>query len=204
MTKAAVSPLRRGGLSVVCFRDHSKTGTKIYLEEAKKVAMLMMCKSIASGLSGPRASSTAMAVRANIVGTRLLVVLLLALVSSGVVGCAQIGRFTSSIGRRLSGKPAGFEIVPLGNQDVVVLNADDVIQVMRRAGFSDQQILELGTSLRNALLHAGAAQVKLRDKVEAVFAVHGDYVFITTRLRGSFIYDVNRGWVQLSAVAPKQ
>lgn len=178
-------------------------GTQTYLEEAKKVAMLMMRKSIESGLAGPRTGPHRVTARAHFVGTRLLVLLLLAVVSSGLVGCAQISRLSSSIGRRLSGKPAGFEIIPLGNQDVVVLNADDVVQVMRRAGFSDQQVLELGTDLRSALLHAGAAQIKLRDKVEAVFAVHGDYVFITTRLRGSFIYDVKRGWVQLSAASPK-
>jgi hypothetical protein len=65
---------------------------------------------------------------------------------------------------------------------------------MRQAGFSDQQILELGTNLRNALLHSGAAHIRLKDTVEAVFAVHGDYVLIASRLRGTFIYDVNRGW----------
>jgi hypothetical protein len=110
------------------------------------------------------------------------------------VSCTQIGDFASSIG----GRSAGFKIVALSNQNVVALSADDVIQVMRRAGFSDQQILALGTQLRNALLYSGAAQAKLRDKVEAVFAVHGDYVFITTRLRGSFIYDAKKqGWVKL-------
>lgn len=121
----------------------------------------------------------------------------------GVVGCAQIGSLTSSIGDKLSGRPTGFTVIHLSNQDVVALSADGVVQVMRRAGFSDEQILKLGTELRNALLYSGAAQIKLRDKVEAVFAVHGDYVFIITRLRGSFIYDVKRGWVKLGVV-PQQ
>jgi hypothetical protein len=109
------------------------------------------------------------------------------------VSCTQIGD-------TLGGRSAGFKIVALSNQNVVALSADDVVQVMRRAGFSDEQILKLATELCNALLYSGAAQVRLRDKVEAVFAVHGDYVFITTRLRGSFIYDVKkRGWVKLGA-----
>jgi len=126
--------------------------------------------------------------------------LLLVFLSFSTVSCTQIGGLTSSIGDKLTGRSTGFKIIALSNQDVVALGADDLVQVMRRAGFSDEQILKLGTELRNALLYSGAAQVKLRDKVEAVFAVHGDYVFITTRLRGSFIYDVKRGWVKLGAV----
>jgi len=114
------------------------------------------------------------------------------------VGCSQMD---NSTGDSLAGKSTGFKIIALSNQNVVALSANDVIEIMRRAGFSDEQILKLGTQIRNALLYSGAAQVKLRDKVEVVFAVHGDYVFITTRLRGSFIYDVKKhGWVKLGPV----
>lgn len=128
----------------------------------------------------------------------LAILFLLAFLSFSTVSCTQIGNFASSIGDKLAGRSTGFKIIALSNQNVVALSADDVVQVMRRAGFSDEQILKLGTELRNALLYSGAAQVRLRDKVEAVFAVHGDYVFITTRLRGSFIYDAKkRGWVKL-------
>lgn len=126
--------------------------------------------------------------------------LLLVFLSFSMVGCTQIGELSSSISDKLTGRSTGFKIISLSNQDVAALDADDVVHVMRRAGFSDEQILALGTELRNALLYSGAVQVKLRDKVEAVFAVHGDYVFITTRLRGSFIYDAKKhGWVKLGA-----
>jgi hypothetical protein len=171
------------------------------LEEAKEVVKLIKYQSKRRAVTGRVARIHLATAQARRVGTRVLVLLLLVLLSLSIVGCAQISRFTNSIGNKLSGKPAGFEVIPLGNQDVVALTATDVVQVMRRAGFSDDQILELGTELRSGLFHSGAVQIKLRDKVEAVFAVHGDYVFITTRLRGSFIYDVNRGWVQLSAAA---
>jgi len=66
---------------------------------------------------------------------------------------------------------------------------------MRRAGFSDMQILQFGTEVRNALSQSGAAQIKVRRKVEAVFAIKGDSVYITTRLRGNFIYNVKTGWM---------
>ncbi len=86
-----------------------------------------------------------------------------------------------------------FDVIPLSNQDAVTLSADDIMQLMRQAGFSDEQILELGTDLRNGLALSGAAQLKLGDKVEAIFAVQGNRVYVTTRLRGSFIYRCGKG-----------
>lgn len=119
--------------------------------------------------------------RAGRIATRLTLLLLLAL---GMVGCAR--------------SATGIQIVPLSNRNVLVLNADDVIQVMRRAGFSDRQIWEYGPDLRNGLAQSGAVQVRINKKVEAVFAVNqdqGDCVYISTRLRGNFIYNVGSGGV---------
>ena len=137
----------------------------------------------------------------------LVILLLLSLISSGVVGCGFTGGFTKGLGSltsRSRSKQAGLQVTPLSNQDVITLSADDIVALMRRAGFSDQQIWELGTDLRNALLVSGAAQVRLKDKVEAIFAVHKEYVFITTRLRGSFIYDVNAGGFGLHTASPRR
>lgn len=119
--------------------------------------------------------------------------------ASGLAGCSHLPSFSSQDSDRK--KPGDLEIVPLANQDVAELSADDVVRVMRRAGFSDEQILELGPELRDGLAESGAAQVRLKGKVEVVFAAHGNYVFITSRLRGSFIYDVGKGWVQLERSA---
>ena len=74
------------------------------------------------------------------------------------------------------------------NKDVIALSADNVVTLMRRAGFSDQQILDLGTDLRNALATEGAAQVQVKDKVEAIFAVSGSQVHVSSYQRGSFIF----------------
>lgn len=133
----------------------------------------------------------------------IILLLLLPFLSLGVVGCAQVGKITSGIGRLAgAGGAQKLQVMPLSNQDVIALSADDIVQLMRRTGFSDEQILELGTDLRNALLSSGAAQVRLRNKVEAIFAVHNEYVFITTRLRGSFIYDVKAGGFGLRTASP--
>jgi len=82
------------------------------------------------------------------------------------------------------------EVEVLPNQAVAALSADDVVRVMRRAGFSGQEILELGTDLRNGLATMGAVQVRMGQKVEAIFAVDGTYLHGTSRRRGSFIYDL--------------
>jgi hypothetical protein len=113
--------------------------------------------------------------------TGLTLLLLLAL---GVIGCGGTRR-------------SGIQVIPLSSRSVLELNADDVVRVMRRAGFSDSQILEHGPDLRDGLAQSGAVQIKIGKKVEAVFAInldHGPCVYITTRLRGSFIYNVQTGW----------
>ncbi|NIO40451.1 MAG: hypothetical protein GTO41_09820, partial [Burkholderiales bacterium] len=50
----------------------------------------------------------------------------------------------------------GFEVIPVSNRNILDLSADDVVQVMRRAGFSDNQILELGTDVRDGIFMSGA------------------------------------------------
>ena len=84
------------------------------------------------------------------------------------------------------------QVIALPNQQVADLDADDVARVMRRAGFADQQILELGAELRNSLAASGAAQIRIHDKVEAIFAVDGRYLHVASRRRGSFIYDLEK------------
>ncbi len=106
--------------------------------------------------------------------------LLLTLLAFGVVSCAA---------------HRGLNILPLRNQDVLNLSSDDIVRVMRQAGFSDNQILEHGTDLHSALSREGAAQIRIRKNPEAVFAINGDAVYISTRLRGNFIYNVKTGWV---------
>jgi len=114
-------------------------------------------------------------------GSVTIVLTLLALLALSVAGCAR---------------NTGIQILPMGNQHILTLTADGVVEVMRAAGFSDMQIWEHGTVLRDGLARSGAVQIKIGDTAEAVFAIRGDSVYITTRLRGNFIYTVNTGWVQ--------
>ncbi len=112
-------------------------------------------------------------------GDAIVVSLLLALLAFGVVSCA----------------PRGLDIIPLSNRNVLTLSTDDIVRVMRQAGFSDNQILEYGTYLHDALAYSGAVQIKIRNRLEAVFAINGDAVYISSRMTGNFIYNVKTGWV---------
>jgi hypothetical protein len=110
--------------------------------------------------------------------TGIWLVFILAL---GMTGCAS------------STTSSEFRITPLSNKNTIALSADDIVRIMRRAGFSDEQILKLGGRMHDSLLHSGAAQLEIGDRVEAIFAANNNFVYIATRLRGSFIYDVKKG-----------
>lgn len=84
------------------------------------------------------------------------------------------------------------QVILLPNRDIAALSADDIVGVMRRGGFSDERILDLGTDLRNMLASSGAAKIRVGDKIEAIFAVDGRCLHVTSRLRGSFIYDLKK------------
>lgn len=117
-----------------------------------------------------------------------------------VVGCGGIKWPTISwSGSEREQTKLKLRVVPQSNQDVANLNSDDIVKIMRWSGFSDEQILELGTDVRNGLLFSGAVHIKRKDKVEAIFAVHGNYLYITSRIRGSFIYDIKSGTFGVSS-----
>jgi hypothetical protein len=80
-------------------------------------------------------------------------------------------------------------VVALPNRETASLDSDDIIKIMQRAGFDDKQIIDFGTDLRNSLALQGSAQVQVQGKILAVFAVHGSYVHIISRITGNSIYD---------------
>ncbi len=90
---------------------------------------------------------------------------------------------------------SGIVVEPLNSQSVLNLSADNVVDIMRAAGFSDEQIIEHGMAVRNGLAQAGAVRIFVNGRVEAIFAVKDQDIYISTELRGLFIYNINTGWV---------
>ena len=119
-------------------------------------------------------------VRRNLKFQKVIILLMLSLLSLGIVGCMQSG---------------GIQVIPIASQHVLQLSANDVVEVMRRAGFTDMQIWEHGMTLREGLARSGAVQIRINGKIEAVFGIRGSDVYINTLTRGYHVYNVNTGWV---------
>ncbi len=94
---------------------------------------------------------------------------------------------------RKSRSRSTLRIEPVSSQEIADLSPDDVVRIAKRIGFTDQQILDLGPDLHNALLLSGAARVRYKDQVEALLRVQGDHVLIYSRSRGSHVYNLTRG-----------
>ncbi len=92
---------------------------------------------------------------------------------------------------------SGIQVVPVPNQNTIVLKANEVVLILRAAGFTDEQIKKYGWSVREGLARSGAVRILIDNVVEAGFAVRGDEVFISTRSRGYFIYNINTGWANM-------
>jgi hypothetical protein len=102
----------------------------------------------------------------------------LAAASLALSGCTTIDRSMA----------LSYEIVtPITVGDAAAISAYDLAEAMLRAGFSRDQILRDGPAVRNALATSGGAQLRSGKMVEALFAVHGDRLYVTSRTRGTFV-----------------
>lgn len=96
----------------------------------------------------------------------------------------------------------GVRIVPQSNQEVADLSSDDIVRIMRRIGFPDDLVLELGGEMHEAMLYSGAARVFNGKRVEALLRVNGRYISISSLSAGMFVYDPATG--QFSGAVPSR
>lgn len=84
--------------------------------------------------------------------------------------------------------------IPLTSQPVTALVVGDSADVsavvlasaMIKAGFTDEQILREGPSVRNALATSGGAQVRDEESILALFSVKDGLLYVSSRERGTF------------------
>ncbi|MEW6744669.1 MAG: hypothetical protein AB1486_18085 [Planctomycetota bacterium] len=86
---------------------------------------------------------------------------------SSLSGCASTG--------------GHLEVQPFQARAAAELSADEVVDVMLQAGFSTEEILELGSDLRNALAFEGGARIKEGEASRAIFLVDEGYVYVAVR-----------------------
>ncbi len=135
-----------------------------------------------------------MRVSRNILGAAAKVMLLV-LLASELMGCKAQPAEWAELGHRDGTRPRNnaLQIVPKSSREVADLSPDDVVVIARRIGFTDEQVLDLGTQLHDALLFSGAASVFYGKTAIANLRVEGQQVFIYSASRGLFVYDLSRG-----------
>jgi hypothetical protein len=85
---------------------------------------------------------------------------------------------------------ATMRVVPIASEHHMALAADDIVLMMRQAGFTDSEILKYGTDVRNALATQGSARVEVDDVVRAIFFAQKDTVHVTTTVGKAFFYQI--------------
>ena len=88
------------------------------------------------------------------------------------------------------------QVVAMANRDTAQLSADDITAILLQAGFSEKEILEYGTDVRNSLALRGAARVYQGNRSAAMLAVYHPYVHVSAEGRRSFVYDLRTGQVR--------
>lgn len=152
---------------------------------------------VAGVLRSPYAPSGLSARRDSRHGLRMLgLALALSLAAVMATGCnngIKPVTWTELGPRNEQQKPKSqFRVVAKRNLSMAVLRPSDVVRIMRRVGFADEQILDLGTDLHNALRFSGAAEVYYRKDKLAIFVSDGDFLRIRSRV-GAFDYQISTG-----------
>lgn len=75
------------------------------------------------------------------------------------------------------------------NQTGIALTADDIVIFLNRAGFSQEEIFELGVGVRNGLASTGAVRAYIDEYTIAIISTDGKLVYVNSKKRGSFVYD---------------
>jgi len=82
--------------------------------------------------------------------------------------------------------------MPITVGQVTAVKAYDLAAAMRRAGFSDEEIIQHGPVVRNALATSGGAQIRRGKEVSAVFSVFSEKLYVTSRTRGTFVQELGQ------------
>ncbi|MBP7050831.1 MAG: hypothetical protein KBE65_07445 [Phycisphaerae bacterium] len=117
--------------------------------------------------------------------------LVLMLLAVQAAGCQNWFRPVEwpELGSRDGQQRSPYRVVPKQSMSTASLVPDDIVAIMRRIGFMDEQVLELGTDLHNALRFTGAAEIFYNKEKLAIFIADGSLVRVRSKM-GSADYDV--------------
>ena len=109
--------------------------------------------------------------------SRALRMLAGAALAVAVAGCAANDRSVALVDSA---------VVPMSVGESGSVTAIELAEVMLRAGFAPEEILRHGPDVRNALATSGGAQVRSGATVQALFAIHDNRLYVTSRTAGTF------------------
>ena len=127
------------------------------------------------GGTGPAGGAEAM----SATGKAGRVALVLGLAAMLLSGCA--GAINQSV------ILADQAVTPITDGTATWVSPETLAEAMLRAGFTRDEILELGPQVGRALATAGGAQVRRGKAVAALFAVNDSSLIVTSTSRGTFV-----------------
>jgi len=129
-------------------------------------------------------------------GMRTGILLVLAALALEVAGCSTLLKpldwlpFHHKQQKQQPVANAKLQVVPRGGGQATNLTADDVVRVLRQVGLGNEQIVDFGPLLYEALRSSGAAALVSGKQTEVLFAINDGYIWVQSRTQGSFIYDI--------------
>ncbi len=125
-------------------------------------------------------------------------ILLVGLCVFGVIGCSRSKPDETADVDQI-------RIVPKRSGNAVELDAGAIFAIMKRCGFTDQQVYFQGTALRDALKNYGGACIFVgEDNAEVLLRVQGEDVQGVSQTYGYFVYDVKADYFRLGAPQKSQ
>jgi hypothetical protein len=103
--------------------------------------------------------------------------------ASATAGCSSTDRSVALAKQEVTSIPAG---------EAAAVSAPMLAEAMLRAGFKKEEVIEYGPEVRNALATSGGAQVRKGHVTEALFAIHSDSLYVTSRARGTFVQPITK------------
>jgi hypothetical protein len=94
-----------------------------------------------------------------------------------LAGCVGTDRSVTLAEAKVTAIPAG---------DSRFVPPDTLAQAMLQAGFTEDQILKNGPDVASQLARVGGAQVRYGKITAALFAIHGNTLYVSSSTHGTF------------------
>lgn len=82
-------------------------------------------------------------------------------------------------------------VAPIPSRETASVSADDLVVTMIQTGFSDEDILEFGPAVRNALATHGGAEVRDGGNVTAIFSVFDGNLYVVSQRGGTYVHPLS-------------